>query len=529
MKKVSIVLLSSLLLISGLSVFGFSNVDNINTYTPTSAATLPKNINLNSVSESAIRVYYSGLSSLQEGELKGTNLLKNLKPILNNNFVYYSYAQVFNIYEITDRNWTLSPASSTTYGTYDETTNTISNYEYYSTLSDKKNNPYVHLLYLNDNDNPDTALKIQDSHTFNNTTVDAINREHCWPQSYGFKSPDTGTNAARGPAGTDLHHLIAADGQVNSIAHNNYTYGNVTTNDSEWQSKVTARARVAGNKRGKSIVTHQEGLGNETFVFEPQDSDKGDIARALFYMVAKYNNLAGSTGAISEYEPNLALDNLIYKADQESFYSSDTVAATYGQLDVLLQWNKIDPPDEYEIHRNDLIYNNYQFNRNPFIDFPQWADYIWGENVEDKCAIPASDTIYKPTSSPEEDPPVYKYLEYITVDKEPNRISYEQGDYISLYGAVITAHYSDGTTENVTYDVTCDVDELTEVGIQEVTLSFTYDGVEKTTTLLIYVNKKKMDFTRFIYLGAGIVVAAASLFLSFYLQHRKKNPNKKKK
>ena len=49
-----------------------------------------------------------------------------------------------------------------------------------------------------------------------------------------------------------------------------------------------------------------------------------------------------------------------------------------GILRDLLEWNKIDPPDEWEIHRNNLCYNNYTHNRNPFIDFPQWADYIWG-------------------------------------------------------------------------------------------------------------------------------------------------------
>ena len=52
-----------------------------------------------------------------------------------------------------------------------------------------------------------------------------------------------------------------------------------------------------------------------------------------------------------------------------------------GILSDLLEWNKLDPVDEYEIHRNNLIYKNFQHNRNPFIDFPEWADYIWGVKV----------------------------------------------------------------------------------------------------------------------------------------------------
>ena len=46
----------------------------------------------------------------------------------------------------------------------------------------------------------------------------------------------------------------------------------------------------------------------------------------------------------------------------------------------ILSWNKLDKVDQYEIHRNNLIYNNYQYNRNPFIDFPTWIDLIWNED-----------------------------------------------------------------------------------------------------------------------------------------------------
>ena len=67
-------------------------------------------------------------------------------------------------------------------------------------------------------------------------------------------------------------------------------------------------------------------------------------------------------------------------------------AVAMGILSDLLEWNKLDPVDEYEIHRNNLIYNNYQHNRNPFIDFPQWADYIWGDKVGTPVN-PATDAI----------------------------------------------------------------------------------------------------------------------------------------
>ena len=47
-----------------------------------------------------------------------------------------------------------------------------------------------------------------------------------------------------------------------------------------------------------------------------------------------------------------------------------------GRKSVLLEWNKQDPVDDFERHRNDVI-QKYQGNRNPFIDHPEWADSVF--------------------------------------------------------------------------------------------------------------------------------------------------------
>ena len=39
-------------------------------------------------------------------------------------------------------------------------------------------------------------------------------------------------------------------------------------------------------------------------------------------------------------------------------------------------WHAGDPVDDLEKQRNDEIYNNWQHNRNPFIDHPEWVDQI---------------------------------------------------------------------------------------------------------------------------------------------------------
>ncbi len=178
---------------------------------------------------------------------------------------------------------------------------------------------------------------------------------------------------------------MSGDCKVNTDHHNDKPYGNVDKTKT-YKDAGSVYTWLSGNLAGKPIKTSPNDQVSE--VFEPRDEDKGDIARACFYMVARYNNLAGETGVISDYEPNLALADYATGAGSAE-YSTDTQPVYMGIMSDLLEWNKLDPVDEYEIHRNNLIYENYQHNRNPFVDFPQWADYIWGDSKGKKAAVPA--------------------------------------------------------------------------------------------------------------------------------------------
>lgn len=342
---------------------------------PVSISSLPSTINLNDYTEIEVRSYYSSLNSLSTTERQGTNLLKNLKPILYYDTRYLSYEAVWKTGIITDRNWNRSPASSIGSGTYNASTGIVSNYVYSS--NGENDDPYLHLLYRNDGDT--NEMKASSSHS---SSYNGINREHIWPQSRGFKA----SSGASGPAGTDVHHLLLADARVNQVHHNNYSYGNVTN-----PSVSEDRDGIGGNYRGIGP------LSSTVEVFEPQDADKGDIARACFYMVARYNNYAGTSGAISAYEPFLILDDGV-DTNGASVTSSDTTPASYASLSTLLEWNREDPVDAYEIHRNNLIARNYQYNRNPFVDYPNWAEYIWG-NAQTSYATPATDSCTSGNSS----------------------------------------------------------------------------------------------------------------------------------
>ena len=326
-------------------------------------SSLPTTIDLNDTSASNIRSYYSSLNNLSTSERQGTNLLKNLKNILKNGQKYYSYengTSIWQMYEITDRDWEKSPASSISYGTYNSSTNKITNYTYGTSSSNSKNNPYIHALYINRNvTNQTTAW---DDH---NQDQWGINREHVWPKAEGFDT--SGAGGARG----DPMHLMAGNGYANNI-HSNYYYGYVKTSSSYTDCGSTY-SNQSGNLRGTSKTL------NSGTVFEPQDCDKGDIARAIFYMVARYNYLSGSdSDGIDTNNPNLTLTQSISDWSSSGYTSSTSTTGKMGVLSDLLAWHHADPVDEYEIHRNNLLYTNFTNNRKPFIDFPEWFDFIWG-------------------------------------------------------------------------------------------------------------------------------------------------------
>ena len=419
-------------------------------------SSLPTTIKLNDNTEEEIRNYYSALDSLPDSEKQGTNLLKNLKNILKNGQKYYSYdsgSNIWKMYEITDRDWVKSPASAIS--GYDASTNTITGYSYGSSASSAGMNPYLHALYVNrsvDNKMHAWARESDNTTSHGNNKEWGIDREHIWPKSHGFE------DEAQGGARGDPMHLWPGDSDVNSSLHSNEFYGfvNITssTKAGKWEY---ARDNYVGTSLtlGTSISSDQ--------VFEPQDCDKGDIARACFYMVARYNYLSGSdTDGIDSNNPNLA-----FIQDKTSptngYMSSTTVTGNMGILTDLLAWHHMDPVDEFEIHRNNLCYNNYTNNRNPFIDFPDWVDYIWGtatyngRNYQGYDSTPTgvanrnSDSINVFSADDKE-------VSKIEITKMPDKTTYKVGEAFDKTGMVVTATFVDDTTADVTAKCSISVD-----------------------------------------------------------------------
>jgi hypothetical protein len=145
------------------------------------------------------------------------------------------------------------------------------------------------------------------------------------------------------PSYSDLFNLRACDANVNSSRGNKY-YDTTATNSS-----------------GYSFPAHVEAplCSTDSDSWEPPLSDRGDIARVMFYMVTRY------TGDVVN-EPALAL------TDDPALITTTNVHM--GKLSTLLAWHHADPVDAEEQLRNDRIYSLYQTNRNPYVDHPEWVN-----------------------------------------------------------------------------------------------------------------------------------------------------------
>lgn len=200
--------------------------------------------------------------------------------------------------------------------------------------TDNKGNGVVWDMYSDrPNGNPPYTYYLgQDQCGNYNSEGDCYNREHSWPQSW-FNEQTTPRS--------DLHHIFPTDGFVNG-KRANYPFGEVRS--ATWTSQN-------GSKLGTCKTPGYSGT-----VFEPIDEYKGDFARALMYMSVRYYSEDGSWSS----------SDMTNKSEIKKW-----------AIDMLLRWNEQDPVSEKEKERNEVIYNDYQHNRNPFVDHPEYARMIW--------------------------------------------------------------------------------------------------------------------------------------------------------
>ena len=172
------------------------------------------------------------------------------------------------------------------------------------------------------------------------------NKEHSVPKSW-FNSGS--------PMYSDMIHVIPTDARVNNL-RGNEAYGETASRSDE-----ISQSSVALGHLGTSSFSGFSGIGK---VYEPDDRYKGDIARIYFYMVTCYIN------------KNFTTDN----GAKMFNYTNSTNYLTDYSVALLMKWHRQDPVSYKEIARNDSVFA-CQGNRNPFVDFPDLAEYIWGNKT----------------------------------------------------------------------------------------------------------------------------------------------------
>ena len=187
---------------------------------------------------------------------------------------------------------------------------------------------------------------------------DCFNREHSLPKSW-FKE--------KTPAYYDLGHIVPTDGKVNGMRSNN-VFGECASGYATWGTGKLGKAKAVTtmNVKGSSTIT-------TTFTgtaFEPADKYKGDFARMYMYMVIRYK--PGNSNSV----------DLAAAGEGRTMFNSDDT--NYGLTDysiaLLMKWHRQDPVSQKEIDRNNGM-ETTQGNRNPFIDYPCLAEYLWGNKA----------------------------------------------------------------------------------------------------------------------------------------------------
>ncbi len=216
--------------------------------------------------------------------------------------------------------------------------NLIKNHNEFSYSSSKQ------ILKLSDEDpaNSSNIILIYKGNSINkddfasNMEPNFWNREHVWVKSQGgFNGDETFGNKG---AYSDAHNLKPCDATINS-------------------DRGTKDFDNGGVPNPEAV-----NCNFTSTTWEPRDEVKGDVARIIFYMDVRYNG--------DEGEPNLSVVD----------YINNSSTPFHGKLSTLLEWNEIDPVDAFERRRNQVIFN-WQQNRNPFVDYPDFANLIWGNST----------------------------------------------------------------------------------------------------------------------------------------------------
>lgn len=200
----------------------------------------------------------------------------------------------------------------------------------------------------------------------------SLNIEHCLPKSWW--------GGADNEAYKDLFNLNPSDQRANS-QKSNYAPGHVQKGDKFDNGSFRM------DSKAKSQYNY--------ICWEPAEEYRGDFARTYFFMATAY-----------EYLEWTAYPDYISHSSYLMF--SETIQQ------VLLDWHRADPVSDKEICRADRI-SDIQHNRNPFIDYPELVEYIWGNKKGQAVNLAALQCTYKADACPDPIIPTPDPQQYDTI------------------------------------------------------------------------------------------------------------------
>ena len=203
---------------------------------------------------------------------------------------------------------------------------------------------------------------------------DCYNREHSIPKSW--------FGGGTGGIGCDIFHLVPTDGKINGVRSND-EFGEVNGGE-DWNGNKSGSAASWSTDKKTIASAAGEVVSGSGNVFEPLDKYKGDFARGYMGTIVKWQ-LSNMTSGNNFFSG-------IYDAAHYFGFTKKAVV-------LMMKWHREDPVSQKEIDRNNGIQKT-QGNRNPFIDYPYLAEYIWGEHAGETVDLaqlmPSTDAAFVP-------------------------------------------------------------------------------------------------------------------------------------
>ena len=267
-------------------------------------------------------VYYDGYYSSLVSWTNGEDLKNQLNAIIRNGYTPLSYTR-----------------SGQNYATNINADHTKYDFE------------YLDIIY--------TATDIHKSETHNK----GWQREHAWCASL-MCGTDTGNATKFKGRATDFHNLFAASANGN-MSRQNSNYGYPKADEPHYKDCTTNNG--------------QDGYRSSDNAFEPGNIDKGRLARAIFYMATMYKDPEQDTAN------NINMKGLSIVEEPVSYIAGNNCKFQIGGLSTLLDWNNTFAVDYLEMQHNVTVYSSTdnpdkvaQGNRNPYVDYPELVDYVYG-------------------------------------------------------------------------------------------------------------------------------------------------------